>query len=477
MKILTEEILEFGLPGHWDEETDVVVVGSGYAGLAAAIEALSAGAATIILEKMPYYGGNSIISGGGYCSSDSKLKLREKLGLGEDSWRLHMEDTINGGARLSVPELVEVMAKKAPDGLNLFIDAGVSFANTLPRMGGHSAHRSHLTTDNNGRALSDPLRDLALAKGADLRLNAAVTRIWRENAGAPASGVSVDSGGAVRNLRARRALILASGGFARDVAMRTRYNPNLTDAYNCSNHKGATGECIRFAQLVGADVTHMEHIQLFPTANPANGLLDRYALAAYSGTGYGVLNVERGGNRFVNELGGRDEVSNAQIDRCDKPSYTILNKAIFNALDVREDVIESGVSSGRVIVSETAAGLADKLGMPGLASTIDAHNAFIADGSDPDFGKPMGPHMIPMTQGPYYAIPQWPSIHFCMGGLRFDTQARVLDARGLPIPRLYAAGECCGGVHGANRLAGNAIAECIVFGRIAGTGAASEQAR
>lgn len=466
--------LSFGLPDKWDDEADVVIIGSGYAGLAAAVTALDYGAGVVILEKMPYAGGNSIISGGGYCSSDSKLRLREKLGLGEDSWRLHMDDTIRGGANQSLPELVEVMAKNAPDGLNMFVDAGVSFANTLPRMGGHSAHRSYLTTANDGKALYAPLRRLAGSKGAELRLKTAVTGIYRADPDFPVAGVRIEYCGVTQNLRVKRALIMASGGFSRDIEMRTRYDPRLTDAYNCSNHKGATGECIRFAQAVGAGVIHMEYIQLFPTANPKTGLLDRYALAAYSSTGYGAVNVDRYGKRFVNELGGRDEVSAAQTDTCDKPTYTILSKPIFDILDVTQDSIDSGVSLGRIIHAETAAALTDALSMPYLVNTLEAHNGYIADGSDPEYGKPMSIHMLPMTSGPYYAVPQWPAVHFCMGGLRFDVNARVLDVNGSPIPRFYAAGECCGGLHGANRIAGNAITECIVFGRIAGACAALE---
>ena len=464
----------YGVPSHWDEETDVAIIGSGYAGLAAAVEACNADAEVVILEKMPYYGGNSIISGGGYCSSDSKLKLREKLGLGEDSWQLHMRDTIKGGADLSLPELVEVLAKNAPDGINLFIDLGVKYAGTLPLMGGHSAYRSYLPVNNKGIELSDPLRDHALSKGAELRLNTAVTRIWRADDSSPASGLSIESGGVTRNLRVRRALVIASGGFARDLEMRQRYNPQLTAAYNCSNHRGATGECIRYAQAIGADVIHMNYIQLFPTANPANGLLDKYALCAYSGTGFGVINVNKNGVRFTNELGGRDEVSDAQISTCEKPTYSILNRKIIETLDVPQSVISEGIASGRIIASETAGGLADELGAPVLPATIEAHNGYIREQKDPEFGKQMNAHMLPINQAPYYAIPQWPTVHFCMGGLRFDADAQVLDVNGSPIPRLYAAGECCGGIHGANRLAGNAIAECMVFGRIAGAGAGSE---
>ncbi len=468
--------IKFGLPRQWDEITDVAVIGSGYAGLAAAIQAREAGAQVVILEKMPHYGGKSIISGGGCCSYDSKLHLRQKLGLGDDSWQLHMEDTIRGGDGESVPELVEVMTKHAPEAVDLFVDAGVAFAETLPRMGGHSAHRSHLTIGNKGIAMSDPLRDLALQKGAELRLKTAVTRIWRESESAPVAGLELDQDGKTVQLRVRRAVVMASGGFARDVAFRLQFNPNLTDAYNCSNHLGATGECIRFAQAVGADVIHMNYIQLFPTADPATGKLDKHALDAYSSTGFGSLNVDKRGRRFVSELGGRDEVSDAQILGVkEKPTYTILNRAIYEALAVPQEIIDSGIRIGRVVAADSIAELAEKLNMPELPETVEKHNGYLATGEDPEFHKPISEHMIPLTEGPFYGIAQWPSIHFCMGGLRFDTEAHVLDAAGQPIPRFYAAGECCGGVHGNNRLAGNAITECMVYGSIAGRNAAAEK--
>lgn len=468
--------LNFGLPARWDETADVAVIGSGFAGLMAAIKARDAGAGVVILEKMSHYGGNSIISGGGCCSYDSKLHLRQKLGLGEDSWQLHMEDTIRGGNGKSVPELVDVMTRHAPEAVDFFVDAGVKFAGTLARLGGHSAHRSYLVEGNRGIEMLEPLRDMALKNGAALRLDTAVTRIWRESADSPVAGLELDCGGKTVELRVRRAIVMASGGFSRDVGLRTRYNPNLTDAYNCSNHKGATGECIRFAQAIGADIIHMEHIQLFPTANPKNGSLDKEALDAYSSTGFGSLNVDRYGRRFVNELGGRDEVSDAQILGVkEKPTYTILSRAMYDALAVPETVIEAGVRSGRITAADSIPELAQKLDMPELAATVLRHNSYLAAGNDPEFHKPISSHMIPLTTGPYYAIAQWPTIHFCMGGLRFDTSARVLDADGRPIPRFYAAGECCGGIHGANRLAGNAITECMVFGAIAGSGAAAEK--
>ena len=461
------------IPPIWDEEVDVVVVGSGFAGMAAAAEAAGLGARVLILDKMRRYGGNSLISGGGYCSSDSALHLRETLHLGDDSWQAHMEDTLAGGGYYNIPELVEVMVKGAPDGLDWLISAGAKLRKTLPRIGGHSAPRSHLAQAA-GRGMMEPLKRLALGRGAEIRLNTQVTSIWRGDAEGPVSGVETRTGGSTKNIRADRALVLASGGFAKDVKMRTDVCPRLGPEYNCSNHRGATGEVIRYARAVGADIIDLEFIQLFPCADPKTGAIDACALHCYSGAGFGLFYINTLGTRFVNELGRRDLVSDAQIKSGSKPAYAIFGKEHLVRLAALEAEIRRGKASGRIIEGETVAHLAQKLGCPAhvLADTVERHNTYIRDGKDPDFNKPITESMVPIDEGPYYAIAQWPAIHHCMGGLRIDTSAQVIDIWGRPIPGLYAAGEVAGGVHGSNRLGGNAIPDCIVFGRIAGINAA-----
>ncbi len=466
-----------GVPRTWDEHVDVLVIGSGFAGLAAAAEAAGLGARVVILEKMRRYGGNSLISGGGYCSWDSRLHLREKLGLGDDSWQQHYADTLKGGDYYNSPELVETMVRAAPDALNWLMDAGAQLREILPRIGGHSAHRSHLEANSRGRGFTEPLKRLAMDRGAELRLNTRVTSIWRRHADGPVLGVGTATGEEKRNIGVNRALILASGGFSRDITMRMDFNPRLAEQYNCTNQRGSTGEIIRCARAIGADALHMEFIQLYPCAEPKSGVLDSYALYPYSGTGYGLFYVDRRGKRFVNELERRDVVSDAQIQSGGKPTYAILNGDIFERLAATAEEVRRGVSKGRVIEAETVAGLAGKLGMPedALEDSVSKHNKYVADRRDADFNKPMTGSMVPLAKGPFYAIAQWPAIHHTMGGLRIDSKARVIDIWGRPIPRLYAAGEVCGGIHGSNRLGGNAIPDCIVFGRIAGINAAKEK--
>ncbi|HVO67229.1 MAG TPA: flavocytochrome c [Syntrophales bacterium] len=466
------------LPKKWDEEVDVVIVGSGFAGLAAAAEAASVGSKVVILEKMPTYGGNSIINGGVINAWDDRNHLRKKLNLGDDSWQLFKNDTLKGGDFYNYPELVEVMVKDSPNAVDWLLDDGVKFRNTLPRMGGHSAYRSYMAVEGVGRGFTEPMKKVAEQKGAKLRLGTQVSWIWRKDADSPVLGVEVTKDKKKRNIKIKKALVLASGGFSRDVKMRMTFNPSLVPEYNCTNQPGATGEVIRYAQAIGAETIQMAFIQLYPCAEPETGMLDTPAVYPYTGTGYGLIYVNKAGKRFISELERRDVVSMAQIKSGSKPSYSILSEEVFKKLVVPQAELEKGIAKGRILKADTVIELAGKLGIPAdsLQETINRHNKFIADGKDLDFNKPITKNMVPLVNGPFYAIAQWPSIHHCMGGLRINASTQVIDIWGNPIPRLYAAGEVCGGVQGSNRLGGNATTDCVVFGRIAGTNAGKEKA-
>lgn len=466
------------LPKKWHETYDVVVIGSGFAGLAAAAEAAGKGASVVILEKMPVYGGNSIINGGEYNAWTDELHLREKHKLGEDSADTHTKDTLKGGDYYGNPELVEILTANAPKALDWMIDeGGLKLRDVLNRTGGHSKYRTHTCVEGVGRGYTEALRKIAERRGAKIRLKSAVTWIWRKDVDSPVLGVEVASGRGPINIRAKKALILASGGFSRDVAMRQVYNPSLDKGYNCTNHKGATGEMIRYAQAVGAEAIQMAFIQLYPYADPETGILDAPAVYPFRGPGYGIVYVDEKGKRFVNELERRDVVSRAELNTGGKKTFSIFTEAMVGKMGTKEEV-ESGLARGRFVRAGSLAELAGKIGLDPavLTETIKKHNAYLADKKDPEFGKNITPQMLSIEQGPYYAIAQWPAVHHTMGGLRVNKEAQALDIWGKVIPRLYAAGEVTGGLHGANRLGGNATPDATVFGRIAGLNAAAEKA-
>lgn len=478
LNLAKPEAAEAGLrsmPAKWDETIDVVVVGSGFAGLSAAAEAGAQGHTVVILEKRPTYGGNSIINGGEFNSWDDEMHLRQTLNLGDDSADLHKQDTLKGGDYYGSPELVEILVNRATDSLNWMIDnGGLKLRQILNRTGGHTAYRTHTCEEGVGRGYTEALKKIAEKSGAQIRLGTEVTWLWRKDGDpqSPVEGLEVKVGRKTSNIKVGKALILASGGFSRDIKMRQSFNPSIVPEFNCTNQPGATGEILRFAQAIGADTLQLAFIQLYPYAEPETGILDSPAVYPFRGPGYGIVYVNKLGKRFINEMERRDVVSMAQIKTGMKPTYSIFNEAMIPKMGTKEEV-EKGIAKGRFVKGDTLAELAGKLNMPAdaLIETINNHNKYMADGKDPEFGRQFTKSMIPLAEGPFYAIAQWPAVHHTMGGLRIDKDARVMDIWGNPIPKLYAAGEVTGGIHGANRLGGNATPDCIVFGRIAGKNA------
>jgi len=464
-------------PRQWRETADVLVIGAGFAGFAAAAQAAAAGSTVVILEKMPQYGGNSAINLGDYAAWDDGRHRRALLGLGEDSAERHAADALASGRYYGDPALVATMAHAAPAALDWMVAAGgLRLREGLHRQGG-GAFRMHLA--DSGRDYVEALRAIASRHGAVLRTGAKLVRIWRCGASGPVVGVAVETAAGRLDLAARKAVVLATGGFAADVAMRRSFRPPLTAAYNTTNHKGATGEAIRLAQAIGADALHLAFIEVHPFADPDSGALDTATLYALRLRRHGAIIVSRAGRRFVDEEAPHDTVSQAAVATGARPSHTLFTEAMLAPAGEEQSAAEiaAALARGRIRRAATLAELGAALGIPGaaLAATAERFCGFLAAGNDADFARRLTPAMLPLADGPYYAIPHWPAVHFTAGGLRIDERARVIDLWGRPIPRLYAAGEVAGGIHGMGRVGGNSTTAPIVFGRIAGAEAAAQR--
>jgi fumarate reductase flavoprotein subunit len=230
--------------------------------------------------------------------------------------------------------------------------------------------------------------------------------------------------------------------------------------------------------VVGADVTQMNFIQVYPFADPVTGKFDVPSVFALRGPAAGMIFIDPAGKRFVNEMADGSTCARAQVRAGSekKVTYALFNQAMISRMGTNDEV-DSGLKAGRFAKGETLAELAAFLQMSPetLEKTVSEHNLFIRENRDPEFGKSGLNQMIPLAGGPFYALPQWPAVHHTLGGLRINTRSQVMDIWGNPIPRLYAAGEVTGGIHGEKRLPGNSIPECLAFGRIAGTNAAEEK--
>ncbi len=451
---------------------DVVVIGGGFAGLAAGIEARLAGASVLLVEKMARPGGNSIISDGGMNAAGSRLQ--KALGI-NDSPELMYRDMLKAGQGLNSPSLARAVAENAVETLEWaqgFL--GVQFKDRVDHFGGHRLARTHITQNVSGRDIIKPLAAKYQELGGLLRVKTLMRElITRPNEGLVGvklqSGFSLKKGGQGETYRvlADCGVVMATGGFGADVDFRSVQDPRLGEAVDTTNKPSATAEGLKTLLKNGAAPVHLSHIQLGPWCSPD----ERYYGAApdficYVSQPYGIwLNMDTG-RRFVNEMSDRAVRANA-ILALGKPALAMADQT---AVDKVGWDLSGALAKGVVRRFDSLSKLADHYGLAlsALERSVRRYNEFQERGQDPDFGKPIRADAKPIAVPPFYTARIWPKVHYTMGGVRIDAETRVLDLEGRPIPKLFAAGEVTGGVHGACRLGGNAITECLYFGRVAG---------
>ena len=397
-----------------------------------------------------------------------------------DTPEKHIEDTMNGGDLMSDERLVRLMVYSSPVFFDKLLENGLVIRNTLARPGGHYGYRTYVTKEQVGSDITNIEREMVLKTNAKVELNTKMVEIYRtrdeEN---KVVGIRCATADGYKTIEAKKGVILATGGFSSNVPMRKTQVPYLDESQPTTNIKAAsTGEGIYLAQAIGANTMQMSNIQRYPWADPTNGVLDKYAVWPFTGPSYGVIYVDWQGLRYVNEGDRRDVCANAAVATGFPSCYAIFTEPVVTFTTPEE--IAAGVEEGRVLKADTLAELADKINAyevkgqypsvtaENLEATVAKHNQYIDDQVDPDFGKVMAKTMVKMEEGPYYAIPNFPSVHHTMGGLVIDTKTRVVDIYGNVIPGLFAAGEVTGGVHGTNRLGSNADADACGIGYLSG---------
>jgi fumarate reductase flavoprotein subunit len=435
---------------------DIVVIGGGGAGMVAALQARQNGAENIVvIEQMPMLGGNTMLATGRMQAAGSRYQDPED----GDSVELYIYDIMRGGGHIADEDLVRVMAENSAQAVYWLNDNFNTNITDIGRGGGASAPRSHGPVNEAGAVL--PIGSVlapALVAGLSeanipVLLNTEATEILTDADGA-VTGVVVRYRGEDFTINAS-AVILTTGGFGANPQMVERYDPSLR-GFGTSNHVGATGSGIELARNIGAGLVHMEHIQAHPTGHPGGTLLTE----AMRGEGSILINLD--GERFVDELSTRDVVSEAILAQPQSTSYMIFDARIRGRLAI----IETYISAGIVVQADSLSELAEKLGIDTdtFVASLERYNYYAAQEQEPDFNR-TAPFVLEGDS--FYAVATIPVIHHTMGGVTINTDSRVLNEAGEIIPNLFAAGEVVGGIHGNNRLGGNAVTELTVFGRIA----------
>ena len=445
-----------------DTECDIVIIGAGGAGLTAATEAANGGARVIVLEKMDIVGGNTNFATGGI--NAAYTKEQQQLGI-KDSKESFYNDTLKGGQYLNNPELIHKLVDESA-GIVEWLQSPLIGADLsdVSMFGGASTKRIH--RPKGGAAIGAHLVPLlykaAVSHGAEVRLNNKVIDVL-ENEG-KACGVKVATPHGSYTITAK-AVIVASGGFAANPDLVTFYQASL-QGFATTNHKGATGDAFEMLKKFDVDLVQMEQIQTHPTVAKDTEVMITEAIR-----GNGAILVNISGKRFVNEMENRDIVSAGILKNPGKTAFLLFDQGIRDSLAAIETYAAQNLLTEGASLKE----LADKLRIDGVALeyTVQEYNRFIEQKNDENFHRNPASMERSLLTPPYFAIEVEPAVHHTMGGVKINTEAQVINKSGAVIPGLFAAGEVTGGIHGGNRLGGNAIADICIFGKVAADSALS----
>ena len=487
-------------------DADVVVVGAGGAGMTAAITAAAEGKSVVILESQSMVGGNSVRATGGMNAGKTVYQDENEFGESAgvektlktaaekyadnktitalaktvseqwaayqanptgyfDSVELMELDTMIGGKGINDPELVETLCANSADAIDWLDEHGITLHN-VSSFGGASVKRIHRPVNAEGKTVSvgsymiPLLQENCEKAGVKMMLDTTATEILTDANGAAVGVKATGASGETVTVNAK-AVVLATGGFGANLDMVVKYKPELK-GFMTTNAPGIQGQGIEMAEAIGAATVDMDQIQIHPTVEANTAALITEGLR-----GDGAILINEEGQRFIDEVGTRDVVSAAEIAQTGSYSWLVVDQAMADA----SSVIQGYIKKGYTVTGATYEELGKAMGVDAaaFAETMEKWNGCVEAKNDPDFGRTSFAN--PLNTAPYYAVKVTAGVHHTMGGLKINANTEVLNEKGEVIPGLFAAGEVTGGVHGANRLGGNAVADFTVFGRIAGAAA------
>ena len=487
-------------------DADVVVVGAGGAGMTAAITAAAEGKSVVILESQSMVGGNSVRATGGMNAGKTVYQDENEFGESAgvektlktaaekyadnetitalaktvseqwaayqanptgyfDSVELMELETMIGGKGINDPALVETLCSNSADAIDWLDEHGITLHN-VSSFGGASVKRIHRPVNAEGKTVSvgsymiPLLQENCEKAGVKMMLDTTATEILTDANGAAVGVKATGASGETVTVNAK-AVVLAAGGFGANLDMVVKYKPELK-GFMTTNAPGIQGQGIEMAQAIGAATVDMDQIQIHPTVEANTAALITEGLR-----GDGAILINEEGQRFIDEVGTRDVVSAAEIAQTGSYSWLVVDQAMADA----SSVIQGYIKKGYTVTGSTYEELGKAMGVDAaaFAETMEKWNGCVEAKNDPDFGRTSFAN--PLNTAPYYAVKVTAGVHHTMGGLKINANTEVLNEKGEVIPGLFAAGEVTGGVHGANRLGGNAVADFTVFGRIAGAAA------
>ena len=434
---------------------DVVIIGSGGAGLTSAIQAYELGLSPVILEKMDKLGGNTTRASSGMNAAETYVQLNHKI---VDSFEEFYNETFIGGGKQNNPELLKFFTEHGALAIDWLAQHDIKL-DDLTISGGMKTMRTHRPSSLapiGGYLVTELLKYIAKYQ-IPLFDNVKVTDLLTENGHITGVKAMADKEFQIN----AKAVVLATGGFGASKDLLEKYRSDLVKL-KTTNQPGATGDGLKLAQKVGAKLVDMDQVQVHPTVQQDTS---HAFLIGEAVRGEGAILINNQGQRFVNELNTRKNVTAAIDGLGGTGAYLIFDRDIR----ARVKAIEFYDHIGLVKTGQSLEELAKEISVnsDNLQQTVTTWNNAVADQNDADFGRTTGMERN-ISDGPFYAIHIAPAVHYTMGGVAINHKTQVLNDEDQVINGLFAAGEVVGGLHGNNRIGGNSIAETIIFGRQAG---------
>ncbi len=481
------------LPAKWDKEADVVVVGAGGAGMCAAIEARDAGAQVLVLEKANVARGCTGICGGAFAGAVTEIQ--QSLGIKDDP-EVFTWNWMRAGADIADPDVIRAVTYLSGDTVNWYEKLGgklrdtvrFALARSITLWDGTVTTARIYESEEEWRFMST-LVPVAQKKGAEILLETPATKLYRDSNGRVVGVEAKTKDGKTLAVKARRGVILATGGIGGSVEMTAKYIPILRDVIkNAKKFLSVswpydTGDGLEMARAIGADWATFAPYYSAPSyveVTPGRGDYKNVpAITASSFAAEGAITVNTSGKRFNDET----VSSTAWRSQTGRLFYIVLDSNIKKQPLTKPsgDIMDAQIKAGNpnVAQADTIEQLATKLGLPAqsLKSTVDTWNGYVKAGKDPEFGRTKMGAGIQVP--PFFGVEVCPAVIFSKGGLKITPKGEVVDYRSQVIPGLYAAGDVASGlIQGAalTHVVGGGIAIAFNFGRITGKNAAAQKA-